>query len=205
MTPVATLDVAGLPEYSISSKAPLWWGQVLLCAIEGSMFCMLIAIYFYLRMGVDVWPPPGDRLPDATLSTVALAPLLLSAIASYWATEAAKKNSRSGMIGGLALNLILAGLFLALRYTMWRDLNFNWAADAYGTVVWTILFLHTFDVVADLLMTVVLLIIVAMGRHGPKQRLGVHVDSVVWYFLVAIWLPLYAVLIWGTRLVGGAG
>lgn len=205
MTPVATLDVAGLPEYSISSKAPLWWGQLLLCAIEGSMFCMLIAIYFYLRMGVDVWPPPGDRLPDAMLSTVALAPLLLSAIGSYWASEAAKKNSRSGMIGGLALNLILAGAFLALRYVMWRGLNFNWASDAYGTVVWTILFLHTFDVVADLLMTVVLLIIVAIGRHGPKQRLGVHVDSIVWYFLVAIWLPLYAVLIWGTRLVGGVG
>lgn len=205
MTPVATLDVAGLPEYSISSKAPLWWGQVLLCAIEGSMFCMLIAIYFYLRMGVDVWPPPGDRLPDATLSTVALAPLLLSAIASYWASEAAKKNSRGGMVGGLALNLILAAVFLALRYAMWRELNFNWASDAYGTVVWTILFLHTFDVVADLLMTLVLLIIVAIGRHGPKQRLGVHVDSIVWCFLVAIWLPLYAVLIWGTRLVGGAG
>lgn len=205
MTPIATLDVAGLPEYSISSKAPLWWGQVLLCAIEGSMFCMLIAIYFYLRMGVDVWPPPGDRAPDATLSTAALLPLLLSAIGSYWASEAAKKNSRSGMIGGLALNLILAGVFLALRYTMWRGLNFNWASDAYGTVVWTILFLHTFDVVADLLMTLVLLIIVAIGRHGPKQRLGVHVDSIVWYFLVAIWLPLYAVLIWGTRLVGGAG
>lgn len=205
MTPVAALDVAALPEYSISNKAPLWWGQVLLCAIEGSMFCMLIAIYFYLRMGVDVWPPPGDRLPDAALSTVALVPLLLSAIASYWATEAAKKNSRGGMIAGMALNLVLAGAFLALRYAMWRDLNFNWASDAYGTVVWTILFLHTLDVVADLLMTAVLLIIVAVGRHGPKQRLGVHVDSVVWYFLVAIWLPLYAVLIWGSRLVGGAG
>ena len=205
MTPVAALDVAALPEYSISNKAPLWWGQVLLCAIEGSMFCMLIAIYFYLRMGVDVWPPPGDRLPDAALSTVALVPLLLSTVASYWATGAAKKNSRGGMIAGMALNLVLAGAFLALRYAMWRDLNFNWASDAYGTVVWTILFLHTFDVVADLLMTAVLLIIVAVGRHGPKQRLGVHVDSVVWYFLVAIWLPLYAVLIWGSRLVGGAG
>lgn len=91
------------------------------------------------------------------------------------------------------------------RYVMWRELNFNWASDAYGTVLWTILFLHTFDVVADLLMTLVLLIIVAIGRHGPKQRLGVHVDSIVWYFLVAIWLPLYAVLIWGTRLIGGAG
>ena len=47
------------PPYDISSKAPLWWGQLLMCLIEGSMFCILIAMYFYMRLSVDVWPPPG--------------------------------------------------------------------------------------------------------------------------------------------------
>jgi cytochrome c oxidase subunit III len=47
-----------------------------------------------------------------------------------------------------------------------------------------------------------LVIIVASGKYGPRQRLGVHVDSVIWYFLVAIWLPLYAVIYWGPRIVG---
>ena len=202
MTPVRALNVAGLPPYNISNQAPLWWGQVILCAIEGSMFCMLIAIYFYLRLGVDVWPPPGARLPDATIATWALVPLFLSTIGSYLASEAAKKNSRGGMIFGLGQNLLFALVFLFLRYLDWRDLNFNWAADAHGSVVWSILFLHTFDVVGDLLMTAVLLIIVIAGRSGPKQRLGVHVDSVVWYFLVAIWLPLYGVIVWAPRIIG---
>jgi cytochrome c oxidase subunit III len=204
MTPVRTLDVSGLAPYNISNRAPTWWGQVLLCAIEGSMFCILIAIYFYLRLGVDVWPPHGARELDPALSSIALLPLLLSAIGSYWASEAAKKDSRSGMLGGLILNLVLAAVFLALRFVNWGSLNYNWASDAHGTVVWTILFLHTFDMVADLLFTLALVIIVAAGRSGPKQRLGVHVDSVVWYFLVGIWLPLYAVLVWGPRLVGGS-
>ena len=54
-----TLDVSGLPPYDISNQSPLFWGQVLMCLIEGSLLCMLIATYFYLRLRVDVWPGAG--------------------------------------------------------------------------------------------------------------------------------------------------
>jgi hypothetical protein len=70
--------------------------------------------------------------------------------------------------------------------------------------VWAILFLHTYDVVADLIMTAVLILILALGRYGEKQRSAVHVDSVLYYFLVGMWFPLYAVVYWGPRIVGGA-
>jgi heme/copper-type cytochrome/quinol oxidase subunit 3 len=201
MTPANAIDVSGLPPFEISNRAPLWWGQLLLCAIEGSMFFILIAMYFYLRISVDAWPPPGVRPLRLDLATIALAPLLLSAAGSYAASEGAKQNRRGLMLGGLGANLALAAVFLIFRFVEWRTFNFTWASDAHGTIVWSILFLHTFDVVADLLMTLALLLIVAAGRGGPKQRIGVHVDSVVWYFLVLIWLPLYAVVYWGPRLV----
>ncbi len=204
MTATHTLDVSDLPAYEISNRAPLWWGQLLLCVIEGSMFAILIAMYFYLRLSVDVWPPSRVRLPGIGMPTWGLIPLLLSAGASYIASEGAKKNRRALMLGGLVGNIVLALVFLAFRFTEWRTFNFTWASDIHGTMVWSILFLHTLDVIADLLMTLVLIVILAIGRYGPKQRLGVHVDSVVWYFLVLIWLPLYAVLYWGPRIFGGA-
>jgi heme/copper-type cytochrome/quinol oxidase subunit 3 len=69
--------------------------------------------------------------------------------------------------------------------------------------VWTMLGLHTFDYMAGLLETAVLLVIIASGRYGPRQCQGVHVDSVFWYFAVAIWLPMYAVLYWGPRVLRG--
>ena len=47
--------------------------------------------------------------------------------------------------------------------------------------------------------SVVLILILADGRYGPKQRQGVHVDSVVWYVLVAVWVPIYVVIYWGPR------
>jgi len=199
-----TLDVSELQPFEISNKSPLFWGQVLMCAIEGSMFFILIATYFYIRMSVDVWPPPGVPSPKPWFATLALIPLLASCVGSYIASEAAKKDDRRRMLLGLGLNLALAVLYLVLRGIEWRRLNFTWASDAHGSIVWTILFLHTYDVIADLLMTTVLILIIARGRYGEKQRLGVHVDSILWYFLVGIWIPLYVVLYWGAHLVGGA-
>ena len=75
-----TLDVSGLPPYDISNQSPLFWGQVLMCLIEGSLLCMLIATYFYLRLGVDVWPGPGVHLPGLTFSSWALLPLIASCV-----------------------------------------------------------------------------------------------------------------------------
>jgi heme/copper-type cytochrome/quinol oxidase subunit 3 len=202
MTPGRVLDVTNLPDFDVSNRSPLFSGQLLVCAIEGSLFFVLIGMYFYLRLQLDVWPPPGVKVPSPSIATWGLIPLLASCAGSYWASDAAKKNDRKGMIRGMAVNLILASAFLVLRAIEWGNLNFTWASDAHGSIVWSMLFLHSYDVVADLLFTSVLLIIVAAGKAGPKQRIGVHVDSVVWYFLAGIWLPMYAVIVWGPRMIG---
>ncbi|HZS54710.1 MAG TPA: cytochrome c oxidase subunit 3 [Bryobacteraceae bacterium] len=202
MSEVRTLDVSGLKQYEISNQAPLWWGQLMIVFIEGTMFAILIAAYFYTRLRMDVWPPPGDQYPHLLLPSVALIPLVLSCLGTYWAGDSAKKNDRAGMLGGLGLNLVLAGIALAMRIVEWHSLNFNWMTDIQGSYVWAFLGLHTFDYIGDLVFTAVLFVLIAIGRYGPKQRQGVYVDSVVWYFLVAIWIPIYVVIYWGPVIVG---
>jgi len=202
VTAAKTLDVSQLPPFDISSQAPLWWGQVCLAIIEGTMFSILMACYFYVRLRMDVWPPPGDQLPHLLLPTLGLLPLLLSVPPAYFASLAAKKNDRGGMILNLALNLFFGLIFFVMRLFEWHSLNFNWKADAQGSYVWAFLGLHTFDYVGDMGFTLVLLVLVLIGRYGEKERLGVHVDTVVWYFLVAIWIPIYVVIYWGPRIVG---
>lgn len=198
------IDVSALPDFSISNQSPIWWGQALMAMIEGTLFLILIGIYFYARLSVDVWPPPGDQLPPLTAATIGLLPLALSTFASYWASEGAKEDSRRKMLAGLIANLLLAFVFLALQATAWLHLNFGWSTDIHGSIVWTILFLHTFDAVADLIFTFVLVVILLTGRYGIKQRIAVHVDSVLWYFIAAIWIPLYAVVFWGPRVLGAS-
>ena len=196
------IDVSDLRTYEISSEAPLWWGQVFLAVIEGAMFAILIAMYFYIRLSLDMWPPPGVQLPPELLPALSVVVLVGSCAGSYLASEAAKRDDRRGMLRGLALNLLLAGIAMVLRAISWREWNFKWTTGAYGSITWTIMFLHTVDVAADLVFTIVLAAIVLVRGHDARTRLGVHVDSIVWYFLVAIWIPLYVTLYWGPHLVG---
>lgn len=197
-----TLDVSDLPPYDISSQSPLWWGQLCIDIIEGTMFSILIAAYLYVRLRMDVWPPPGDQYPHLLLPTLSLIALIISVPFSYFASEAAKRNDRAGMIRNMALNLVFAAICFILRIFEWHSLNFNWQADAQGSYVWAFLGLHSFDFIADAIFTLVLLFLVLIGRSGEKQRLGVHVDSVVWYFIAAIWIPIYIVIYWGPHIFG---
>lgn len=203
MTPRRSIDVSALSDFEISSNAPLWWGQIFLALIEGAMFCIMIALYFYYRLVLDLWPPPGIARPERLIPACSTAFLLLSCIGSYLASEAAKRNDRGGMVFGLCLNLALGSIGMALRAFAWGSWNFTWKTSAYGSVVWGILFLHSFDVVADLLFTLVLVFIVAFVRAGPAQRLGVHVDSVIWYFLAGSWFALYITIDWTPYFWGG--
>jgi len=197
-----TLDVSDLPPYDISNQAPLWWGQLCIDIIEGTMFSILIAAYLYVRLRVDVWPPPGDQYPHLLLPTLSLIALIISVPFSYFASEAAKRNDRAGMIRNLALNLVFATICFILRIFEWHSLNYNWQADAQASYVWAFLGLHSFDFIADAVFTLVLLVLVLIGRSGEKQRQGVHVDSVVWYFIAAIWIPIYIVIYWGPHIFG---
>lgn len=204
MNPRQALDVSHLPPYDISNKAPLWWGQFLMALIEASMFFILLAMYFYLRLSVDVWPPPGTQIPHLTWATIALIILILSGVGSYIASEGAKKDSLGRMLGGLLMNLVLACVFMGFRFAELNTLNFNWKTDAHGTMFWSIMYLHTLDAVGDMIFTALLIVVVAIGKGGPKQRLGVHVDSILWYFIILIWIPAYVILYWGPRFAGGS-
>src|SRR3954470_20606547 len=83
--PHAALDVARLPESSFGTRAPLWWGNTLLLFIETTMFALLAATYFYLRMDFEQWPPVQPHtqppmyhpLPDLPIPTAILALQLL--------------------------------------------------------------------------------------------------------------------------------
>jgi heme/copper-type cytochrome/quinol oxidase subunit 3 len=133
---------------------------------------------------------------------VALALLLVSCLGSYRASQGAKRGDRPAMIFWALFNLAFGTSALVVRGFAWASLNFTWGSDIHGSVVWTILGLHTLDAFADLFFTLVLVILLLIGHSGPKVRLAVHVDSVVWYFVVLIWIPLYVVIYWGGRLVG---
>jgi heme/copper-type cytochrome/quinol oxidase subunit 3 len=192
MTPNArTIDVSALPTIALGPRAPLWWAQALMITIESTIFALLIASYFFVRIGFAHWPLPNEARPNLLYPSVELALLLLSVPPMLYSGKAAERDDRRGTLIGIVLNIACSVAFLLVRWAELVQLDFKWNTDIYGSFVWTTIGLHTIHGVADTVQSCVMLLILLRGKVGEKQILGFQVDGQYWYFVVAAYIPLY--------------
>jgi heme/copper-type cytochrome/quinol oxidase subunit 3 len=185
------IDVSALPEGTADSRALLWWAGIGMMVIEGTMFAMMIATDLYLQMVNRDWPPPTVAPPGLTLPTVGLALLLLSFIPARIADRAALRDDISGIRIGFILTTLLSIAFLVIRVWDVSAFGFKWSSHAYGSVVWTIIGLHTFHIVTATGEIVLLAVYSFVRPLVKKQLLDVRVTAVYWYFVIVMWLPFY--------------
>jgi cytochrome c oxidase subunit III len=190
----ATLDVSHLPSVAFGSRDPLWWGVMGFIIIEVTILGLGMASYFYLRTLAPVWPPPRTALPALLLPTVNTLLLLVSVVPMYWVDRAARRKERRGVQIGLMLCVVLGLGFSVLRGFEFRAVHTQWDSHAYGSVVWTLLGLHTFDLVAEVLETMLLMVFALTGPMTDHLFLDISDSALFWYFIAAIWVPIYAVL-----------
>ena len=194
----AALDVAGLPSFAFSHRSLMWWGTLGLMAIEGTVFALAIMSYFYLRTHADRWPM--STLPPAlfwgTLNTVVL---IASMLPNHFAKRAAERLDRRGVQMWISVCVAFALLFLVIRGFEFANLNCRWDTDAYGSIVWLLLGLHTFHLFTDTWDTGVLLTLFFTGPLEGKRYVDVSENALYWYFVVLSWLPIYAVVYLGPR------
>jgi len=192
--PSATLDVSHLPSVAFGSRDSLWWGVMGLILIEVTILGIGMVSYFYLRTLAPVWPPPPTALPDLLLPTVNTLLLLVSVVPMYWVDRAARRKERRGVQIGLVLCVVLGLGFGVLRGFEFRAMHTQWDSHAYGSVVWTLLGLHTFDLVTEVVETILLMVVALTGPMTDHVFLDISDSAPFWYFVAAIWVPIYAVL-----------
>src|SRR3954470_14035242 len=90
-----TLDVSGLPPHAFGHRAPLWWGVLLLVAIESTAMGLLLVSYFYLRGDYTLWPPVSIGRPALRLA-IAQAILLGASYAPMVLAVRAARDERRG-------------------------------------------------------------------------------------------------------------
>ena len=190
----ATLDVSHLPSVAFGSRDSLWWGVMGLILIEVTILGIGMVSYFYLRTLAPVWPPPPTALPDLFLPTVNMLLMLVSVIPMYWVDRAARRKERRGVQSGLVLCVVLGLGFSVLRGFEFRAVHTQWDSHAYGSVVWTLLGLHTFDLVTEVVETILLMVVALTGQMTDHVFLDISDSAPFWYFVAAIWVPIYAVL-----------
>jgi heme/copper-type cytochrome/quinol oxidase subunit 3 len=94
----------------------------------------------------------------------------------------------------LVVCLLLALVFLVVRAFEFAALNVSWYTNAYGSVVWLLLGLHTTHLITDTVDTAVLAVLLFTGPMEGKRFVDVSENAVYWYFVVLSWLPIYAVI-----------
>jgi cytochrome c oxidase subunit I+III len=197
--PARGLDVSGLPSFGFSHRSLVWWGTLGMMAVEATVFAMAIAAYFYLRSHAQVWPLAGLP-PELWWGTVNTVLMLASALPNHFVKAAAEALDRRRARRWLAVCLALALAFLAIRALEFARLNTGWDNNAYGSIVWTLLGLHTTHLVMDTWDTGVLTVLLYRGPAQDKQMVDVSENAFYWYFVVLTWLPIYAVIYWAPRL-----
>jgi len=191
MRPRATLDVSHLPTVVFGSRAPLWWGVMGIMAIEGTMFAIMAASYFYLRGGASVWPPTGALHPGLGITTLNLAILLATIIPMHLAAKAATREDLPAVRIWLIVSTVLMVAFLAVRWIILQRLTFLWNSHAYGSLVWTTAGLHTLHVVTDTIENILFIVLLTKGPVEDHHILDLRLNSLYWYFVVACWVPFY--------------
>ena len=192
------IDVARLPTYVYGSRSMMWWGTMGLMLIEGTVFAITVVVYFYLRSHSSTWPV--NRAPELFWGGVNTAIMLGSLLPNWLAKRAAEREDKQGARKWLVACLFFALAFLVVRVFEFGALNTRWDSNAYGSVVWMLLALHTTHLVTDTIDTAVLAVLMFTGPLEGKRFVDVSENAMYWYFVVGSWLPIYAVIYWGARL-----
>jgi heme/copper-type cytochrome/quinol oxidase subunit 3 len=198
----AVIDVSALPTWGFGSKSPIWWGTLAYIGIETSGFGLAMASYLYLAQKAQEWPlaaPPPNLLPGTIMTGV----LVLSLLPNY----VLKRSARASWLGSTRFGLVVMSVFgilpLIIRVFEFPALNVYWDTNAYGSIVWLLLGLHTLHIGTDAVDTFVLTALM-FTRNGRMERRfsDVNDNAVYWDFVVISWLPIYGLIYWFPRLVG---
>jgi heme/copper-type cytochrome/quinol oxidase subunit 3 len=194
-----TLDVSQLPSYVFGSRGIMWWGTMGVVAIEGAVFAMAIATYYYLRTNGDAWPMgvPPPELRWGILNTLVM---LASLLPNHWTLHRAKAHDLHGARTGMLVCIVMAALFIGVRVLEFKALNVSWDSNAYGSIVWMLLGLHTVHLLTDFGDTLVLYVLMHTGPLEGRRFVDVAENAEYWDFVVLAWLPIFATLYLAPRI-----
>ena len=192
--PRVVADLSQLPLHGMGSASLTWWGTLGFMLIEGSSFALVLAVYLYLASIATEWPlgaPPPELLPGTIVTAVLLLSLIPNMLVSRWARQEDLRKVRIGMI----VMALLGIAPLVPRAFEFSALNVLWDSNAYGSITWTLLGLHTTHLITDLIDTLVLSALM-FTRHGrnPRRFGDVQDNAMYWNFVVLTWLPIYTFL-----------
>jgi len=194
-------DAAPLPTTVFGPQDITWWGTLGFMVIEGTTLAVGLSTYLYLWKNFSEWPPAPLREPGVLAPTLNLLLLLVTMLPMALAGRAAKRYDRDGSIRWLLVASLCSVGTLVLRFFEFKALNVRWDTNAYGSVVWFTLGIHTTLVITDLVECLVIAALFAFGPWEEKHFSDVDDSASYQYFLslsyVVVFLVIFLLPRWG--------
>src|SRR5512142_2464372 len=177
------LDVSDVPSVAFGRSNTTWLANVFYMTIEGMMFALLFASYFYLRTRVQEWPP-GHLAPDLRYGVANAIIFVLSLIPARWVQKRAPLGDRAAIRMGLMVLALFAIAATVIRVFEFTTLNCRWSDDAYSSTLWVLIGMHAGHLVTELIETLVLLAVAFTPKMEGTRLADAAINSDYWYFVV---------------------
>jgi cytochrome c oxidase subunit 3 len=162
------------------------------------MFVMVLVAYYVLRTRSTDWPP-GLPNPDLTLGTVNTLILFASVVPNQMAKKAAEHMDLRKVHILMPVSLVFGLAFLTVRAFEFGSLGCAWNDNAYASIVWFLMGLHTTHLLTDVVDTGVLTALMFTAHVEEKRFVDVNENALYWDFVVAAWIPVYLTVYFAPR------
>jgi cytochrome c oxidase subunit III len=192
-------DLSQLPDHGHSHRSLTWWGTMGMICVEGTALGLAAAAYLYLSGHEQQWPPQ-HLVPDPGWGTVFTVIVLLSFVPNMLLNKRAEQERIGPVRLWMVVMTLIGFVLVVIRYFEFKAMHVAWSDSAYGSIVITLLGLHTVHLVTDLYDSVVLSVLM-FTRHGDTGRRYVDVaeNAIYWNFVIYVWLPIYVLLYFAPR------
>ena len=196
-----TDDLAELPTHKFGPSSLTWWGIIGYMIVEGGFFALAFAAYFFLMGHEQGWPPEARKAPDLLAGTLFTVVILVSEIWNTKIKKAARERDVPAIRRLMLLMIGFATVLLIIRGFEFNSLNVRWTDDAYGSIIWALLLLHTTHLATDWGDTIVLGALMYTDVGWEARRLvDTDENALYWRYVWLLWLPIYLMIYWVPRL-----
>ena len=191
-------DLSSLRDYNFGPTSLGWWAVFGFMLIEGMGFVLAIGAYYYLVPFERSWPPTAP-VPPLPWATAFLALGLLSDVPNVWVDRVARRFDLQAVRWGLVIMSLLGIAMLVVRGFEIAAMNVRWDQNAYGSIVWALLLLHTTHISTDVYDSLVLTVLVWTKKVDGRKFTDVSDNGLYWHFIVWSWALIYLVIYWTPR------
>ena len=177
-----------------STRAPGWWGMLLFCVTEGTLFLYFLGAWFYLRGTVTSFAAEGGHHPALGIPLTLTVLLVSSSVSLWWGEQGIRRGDRKRLTLGLLITLVLGAVFLVLQGVEYARETHVPQMDAYWSAFYTITGFHGAHVLLGWLMLAYNLVRNARGHFTARHHLAVQNGSLYWHTVDIVWIAIVSSL-----------